>query len=166
MENNNKKIKIGVYAGTFDPMTCGHLFVLKKAANLFDQVYLALCINPEKSPLYSIDERMEMLNSVAKNFDNVKTVYHEGMLVDLMKSVGALYSVRGVRNDTDYYYENKMHFINQNLYPEMTTVFIPSNEEIMSVSSTRVKEMINKGENLTGVLPEVVIRIIENHKNK
>lgn len=166
MENLNKKIKRAVYAGTFDPVTDGHIFVLKKAAELFDEVYLALCINPKKTPAFSVNERMEMLNAVTKDFKNVKTAYHEGLLVDFMREVGALYSVRGVRNDTDYNYENEMHFINQKLYPEMTTIFIPSDEEIVNVSSTRVKEMILKGEDLKGVLPEAVIKIINAHKNK
>lgn len=162
----NKKTRTAVYAGTFDPVTDGHIFVLKKAAELFDEVYLALCVNPKKTPLFSVGQRMEMLNAVSKNYKNVKTAYHEGMLVDFMRSVGALYSVRGVRNDTDYNYENEMHFVNQKLYPEMTTLFIPSDEETVNVSSTRVKEMISAGEDLTGVLPEAVIKIINGYKNK
>lgn len=165
-KRTDKKIRIAVYAGTFDPVTDGHVFVLKKAAELFDEVYLALCVNPKKTPLFSVEKRMEMLNAVSKSFKNVKVKYHEGMLVDFMKTVGALYSVRGVRNDTDYNYENEMHFVNQKLYPEMTTLFIPSDEETVNVSSTRVKEMIKSGEDLTGVLPEAVIKIINGYKNK
>lgn len=165
-KRTDKKIRIAVYAGTFDPVTDGHVFVLKKAAELFDEVYLALCVNPQKTPFFSVEKRIEMLNAVSENFKNVKVKYHEGMLVDLMKKVGALYSVRGVRNDTDYNYENEMHFVNQKLYPEMTTLFIPSDEETVNVSSTRVKEMIKAGEDLTGVLPEAVIKIINGYKNK
>ena len=165
-EKENKNLKKAVYAGTFDPVTDGHVFVLKKASELFDEVYLALCVNPKKTPLFSVDKRMEMLKAVSKNFKNVTAVYHGGMLVDFMKSVGALYSVRGVRNDTDYNYENEMHFVNQKLYPEMTTIFIPSDEETVNVSSTRVKEMIKSGEDLKGVLPEAVIEIINGYEYK
>ncbi|MBO7214079.1 MAG: pantetheine-phosphate adenylyltransferase [Clostridia bacterium] len=129
-----------VFAGTFDPVTKGHEKVIEKASKLFDEVLVALCINAEKKTMFSVEERLEMLNCVSGNYSNVKVVYHEGMLVDLMKKEGIIYTVRGVRNATDYEYENRMHEFNLSLYPEIVTLYIPCSEDLKEVSSTAVKK--------------------------
>lgn len=150
-----------VFAGTFDPVTKGHEKVIEKASALFDGVVVALCINSEKKTLFSVSERLEMLSAVCKDYKNVKVVYHEGMLVDLMKKEGIVYTVRGVRNATDYEYENKMHAFNRTLYPEIVTLYLPCSDELKEVSSTAVKKdligAIEGGE----MLSESVIAIIK-----
>ena len=154
-------MKIGVFAGTFDPITKGHEQVIKKSVGLFDKLIVALCVNPEKHTLYSVDDRLEMLNAVCKNYKNVEVVYHEGMLVDLLKQKGSVYSVRGVRNNTDYEYENNMHFVNKKLYSDIVTIYLPCDEEFLDISSTAVRNAIKKGEDLDKFLSKEVISVIK-----
>ena len=153
-------MKVGVFAGTFDPITKGHEQVIKKSVGLFDKLIVALCVNPEKHTLYSVEDRLEMLNAVCKNYQNVEVVYHEGMLVDLMKERGAIYNVRGVRNNTDYDYENNMHLVNSKLYKDIVTIFLPCNQEYCKISSSIVRKNIKNSQNLGDLLSQEVIDII------
>ncbi len=138
-------MKKAVFAGTFDPVTKGHEAVIEKASKLFDELIVAICINPDKKALFSVETRLEMLNSVCKKHQNVKVTYHEGWLVDLMKDVNATYNVRGVRNATDYEYENQMHHYNEKMYPEIVTLYLPCSENLKDVSSTKVKKELSNG---------------------
>lgn len=149
-----------VFAGTFDPITLGHEKVIEKASKLFDKLYVSIGVNPEKTPIFSKEMRLEMLKSVTKKYSNVEVLFHEGMLVDLMKEKGILYTVRGVRNDSDYAYENDMHFVNKNLYPEIVTLFIPCDKELVNVSSSVVRNAVKNGEDLSKYLSKEVIEII------
>ena len=90
-----------VFAGTFDPVTKGHDDIIAKCSKLFDEVVVALCINVKKSAMFSVEKRIEMLEAVVKKYKNVKVVYHDGLLVDLMKKENAVYYVRGLRNGRD-----------------------------------------------------------------
>ena len=150
-----------VFAGTFDPITKGHEAVIEKASKLFDELTVAICVNPDKKALFSVQTRLEMLNSVCKKYQNVNVVYHEGWLVDLMKSIGAKYNVRGVRNATDYEYENHMHHYNENAYPEIVTLYIPCSQKLKDVSSTKVKLELQKGVYNSEYLSDEVIQIIK-----
>ncbi len=154
-------MKKAVFAGTFDPITKGHEKVIESCANLFDGVIVAICINAEKHTFFSVETRLEMIKAVCKKYKNVEVLYHEGLLVDLMKQNGAEYTVRGVRNDTDYAYENHMHFVNKNLYPQLTTIFMPCEKEYVSISSTAVRNAIKDGGDLTPYLSKEVIDIIK-----
>lgn len=154
-------MKKAIFAGTFDPVTKGHEWVIEKATNLFDEVIVAVCVNAEKVTKFSLDIRLEMLNAVCKKYKNAKVVYHGGMLVDYMKENGIIYTVRGIRNSTDYEYERKMHDFNLSLYPELVTLYIPCDNELKSISSTAVRLDIDGGESLTEKLSNEVIAIIE-----
>ena len=154
-------MKIGVFAGTFDPITKGHEQVIKKSVGLFDKLIVALCVNPEKHTLYSVETRLKMLKSVCEKYPSVEVVYHEGMLVDLLKQKDAVYSVRGVRNNTDYEYENNMHFVNKKLYSDIVTVYMPCDEDFLDISSTAVRESIKTGKDLTKYLSSEVLEIIK-----
>ena len=105
--------KIGVFAGTFDPITIGHEEIIKKGSELFDSLVVAICINEEKSTMFGVETRLEMVKTICKKYKNCNVVYHSGMLVDLMKEIGAKYYIRGVRNIADFEYESKMHFFNK-----------------------------------------------------
>ncbi len=153
-------MKKAVFAGTFDPITIGHERVVEKASKIFDKLYLALGVNVEKTPIFSKEVRLEMLREVSKKFPNVEVVFYDGFLVDLMKKEGIIYSVRGVRNDSDYEYENKMHLYNKSLYKDIVTLFIPCDEDVKNVSSTLVRERIKKGEGLDKYLSKEVCEII------
>ncbi|MBO5713522.1 MAG: pantetheine-phosphate adenylyltransferase [Clostridia bacterium] len=154
-------MKKAVFAGTFDPITKGHEKVIEKASNLFDEVIVAICINPKKTSLYTKEARLEMINSATKKYSNVKTVIHDGLVVDLMKEVGAIYYVRGVRNNTDYLYENDMYFLNKDLYPELITMYFPCEKNLLEVSSTKVRNAISNGEDLSPYLSSEVINVIK-----
>ena len=154
-------MKIAVFAGTFDPLTKGHEYVIEKASELFDRLIVALCINAEKTPIFSVETRLEMLNAISQKYQNVEVVYHEGFVVDLMKAKKAKYSVRGVRNNTDYNYENHMHSINKKLYKDIETIFIPCDENLKGVSSTVARKSIEKGVIPHDYLSKTVAQIIE-----
>lgn len=153
-------MKKAIFAGTFDPITKGHEKVIEKAAALFDEVIVAICVNPKKTALFSKQIRYEMIKFAVSKYANVKVVIHDGLVVDLMKSVGAIYYVRGVRNNTDYLYENDMYFLNKRLYPELVTIYFPCEEELLNVSSTKVRDAIKNGEDLSPYLSKDVIAVI------
>ena len=158
--------KIGVFAGTFDPITIGHEEIIKKASDLFDNLVIAICINKEKTATFDIETRLKMVKSACLKFDNCKVVYHEGMLVDLMKKLGAKYYVRGVRDSVDFEYEKKTHFFNKKLYPEIITVYIPCDEDLLEVSSTKVRKLIELKKDLSGYLSKEVLSILQENKAK
>ena len=157
-------MRVGVFAGTFDPVTKGHEKVIEKTVNLFDKLIVAICVNKEKHTLFSVEKRLEMLKAVTKKYKNVEVCYHEGMLVDLMKTHNAIYYVRGVRNDTDYKYENYMHSVNSSLYSKIITLFIPCEEDLANVSSTMVRNVLKNNGDLTNLLSNEVIEIIKKSK--
>jgi pantetheine-phosphate adenylyltransferase len=159
-------MKKALFAGTFDPVTIGHERVIEKISNLFDEVYVSIGVNPNKTPIFSLEARLEMLNSVCKKYSNIKVVYNDGLLVDLMKREGILYNVRGVRNDSDYVYENEMHFLNEKLYPGMITLFIPCEEKFVNISSSQVRKAVKNGENLEAYLSKQVIDVITKELSK
>ena len=150
-----------VFAGTFDPVTIGHEAVIEKSSKLFDNVTVAICVNPDKKATFSVEARLKMLNAVCKKYKNVNVVYHEGWLVDLMKKVNAIYNVRGVRNATDYEYENYMHYHNEKMYPEIVTIYLPCSENLKEISSSNVKKELLSGELNSQNLSSDVIEIIK-----
>lgn len=159
-------MKKAVFAGTFDPITKGHEAVIKKALELFDYLTVAICVNPDKKAVFSVEKRLEMLNAVLSEYDNVEVVFHQGMLVDLMKEKGIKYNVRGVRNATDYAYENNMSEYNEKLYPEMVTIYFPCSDNLKEVSSTKVRKEVENGVYNVEYLSEKVIEIIKNNGTK
>ncbi|MBR6737029.1 MAG: pantetheine-phosphate adenylyltransferase [Clostridia bacterium] len=154
-------MKKAVFAGTFDPVTLGHEEIIKRASALFDEVYVALCINPDKTAYFSLEKRLEMLKVACKPYKNVKVVYHEGLLVDLMKQNGIIYNVRGLRNSIDFEYEEVMHRYNQTLYPQMQIIYLPCENNFVSVSSTAVRNAYKNGESLENYLSAPVCKVIK-----
>ena len=155
-------MRIAVFAGTFDPVTSGHEEIIKKSASLFDEVIVALCVNVTKKALFSVEKRLELLTAVCEKYANVKVIYHEGLLVDLMKEHGAIYNVRGLRNGKDYDYETEMNFINADLMPEIVTVYLPCSAKNISVSSTAVRELLTFGKDISKYLPKEIVDKVKN----
>ena len=111
-----------------------------------------------------LEKRLELLNATCKKYKNVKVVYHDGLLVDLMKKENAIYNVRGLRNGKDYDYENEMNFINADLMPELVAVYLPCSAKNVSVSSTAVRELLTFGKDVSAYLPKEIIELV-NLKN-
>ncbi len=140
---NKPRLRRGVYAGSFDPPTNGHLWMIREAQALFDELVVAIGVNPEKKSTYSIDERKAMLRDITRYFPNVKvTVFEHQFLVNYAKSIGADYIVRGIRTASDYEYERSMRYINHDLQPDIATILLMPPREYAEVSSTMVKGMV------------------------
>jgi len=137
MDNAKRK---AIYAGSFDPVTNGHLYLIREGARLFDELVVAVGTNPGKRYTFSPAERLDMLARSAKDIDNVEIVEMSKVyLVDFAQSVGASYILRGVRNESDYLNERTMRNVNADMAPEITTVFLMPPRGIAEVSSSFVK---------------------------
>ena len=131
-----------LFAGTFDPPTLGHKDIVMKCLALFDEVIVAILINPNKKPLFSVEERLVMLKKVFAAYPNVRVLSYDGLTVDLLKREGVRFYVRGIRNGTDYDYEAQLNYINVDMYKDMITVFLPTRQEFLHISSGLVKDAL------------------------
>ena len=146
-----------IYPGSFDPLTFGHLDVIERSARLFDHVIVAILTNPQKAPLFSVDERIEILCEILKpRFANVEVDVFQGLLVDYASQKKARVIVRGIRAVTDYEYEFQMALMNRRLAPGIETVFMMPAENYSYVSSRLVKEIAELGGSVVGLVPEIV----------
>lgn len=145
-----------VFAGTFDPPTLGHKDIVLKCLELFDEVTVAILINPNKSPLFKVEERLEMLRKIFASYENVRVLAYDGLTVDLLKRENVRFYVRGIRNGTDYDYEAQINYINMDMYREMITVFLPTRQEFMHISSGLVKDALKFGKNVDKYVPEEI----------
>jgi len=148
-------LRRAIYPGTFDPITNGHLDIIERSARLFDEVIIALLMNIEKSPMFSIQERVEMIQQVNR-WDHVKVDTFQGLLVHYAMSQKAQVIVRGIRAVSDYEYELQMALMNRRLEPQLETVFMMSAEEYSHLSSSLIKEVFILGGSITGLVPDVV----------
>jgi pantetheine-phosphate adenylyltransferase len=147
-----------IYPGSFDPVTNGHLDIIQRACKLFDEVIVAILVNPGKTAMFSVDERVEMLGSLLNaRFPQVSVDTFDGLLVDYALRRGAQAVVRGIRAISDYEYELQMALMNRRLNPQVETVFLMSAEENSYLSSRLVKEVFSLGGSITGLVPEPVI---------
>ena len=137
--------KIAVFAGSFDPFTLGHLDIVKRAAALFDELWVLLAVNASKKYLFDENVRLEMARKAVAEIPNVKVDSFDGLTVDFMKRVGAKFLVRGIRGAADVEYEQTVAWNNKVLYPECETVFLSSAPEHLNVSSTVVRELLKVG---------------------
>jgi pantetheine-phosphate adenylyltransferase len=146
-------MRIALYAGTFDPMTRGHLSVIERAARLFDQALVVVAVNPNKQPLFSVGERIDMIREVVARWPNVDCTSTDGYVVELARERGAKYLVRGVRGCTDVESEIALANMNHELAPEIETVFVPAHPELSEVSSSRLKDLIRGGGDISRYCP-------------
>lgn len=144
---------IAIYPGSFDPITNGHLDVIARGSRLVDTLIVSVLHNDSKQPLFSQEERMEMLREVVHCFPNVKVDGFHGLLVDYAAAKGATVIFRGIRAISDYEYELQMALMNRRLRPEIETVFLMAGEAYSFISSRLVKEVIRLGGNISGLVP-------------
>lgn len=147
-----------VYPGTFDPVTNGHLDLIRRCAALFDDVVVAILSNADKVPLFSLEERVEMLESVIHGMRNVSVTTFDGLLVDYAERIHASVIVRGIRAVSDYEYELQMALMNRRLSSTVETVFLMPAETYSYLSSRLVKEISELGGSVHGLVPAIVER--------
>lgn len=151
-------IRRAIYPGTFDPVTFGHIDIIERACKLFDEVTVAILVNPGKTPMFPVSERVELLREVLNaRFDKVAVDTFDGLLVDYALSKGASAIVRGIRAISDYEYELQMALMNRRLKPQVETVFLMSAQENSYLSSRLVKEVFSLGGTINGLVPDLVI---------
>ena len=146
-----------VFPGTFDPITNGHLDIISRGRDLFDRIVIAILRNPDKDPLFPLEERVDILRSVVGRWSNVEVDSFDGLLVDFARAQGAQVIVRGLRALSDFEYEFQMTLMNQRLEPGIQTVFMMPSEAYSYVSSRLVKEVARLGGDGTGLVPPEVI---------
>ena len=155
-----------VYPGSFDPVTYGHLDIIRRSARIADELVVGVLNNNAKMPLFSVEERVKMLKEVTDEFSNVKVVPFEGLLIDFAKQVEADFLVRGLRAITDFEYELQMSQTNHKLEPEVETMFLTTSIEYSYLSSTTVKEVAAFGGDISQFVPEAVAAALEQKMNK
>ncbi len=158
--------KIAIYPGTFDPITNGHLDIIERARNLFDMLIVAVTNNPYKVPLFTVDERMEMIKNSIKNLTNVIVENFDGLLMDYAQKKGAIAVVRGLRAISDFEYEFQMALVNRKLAKNIATVFLMPNEKYTYLNSTIVKEVAKFHGDISSFVPkEVELKLKEKFAN-
>jgi pantetheine-phosphate adenylyltransferase len=148
--------RVALYPGSFDPLTNGHLDVLFRAHRLADRIVVAILENDSKKPLFSVEERIEMIREIVGDDPVVSVRSFSGLLVDFAGEIGATLLVRGLRAISDYEYELQMALMNRRLAPSIETVFLMAKEEYSYVSSRIVKEVARLGADVSGLVPESV----------
>ena len=147
---------VAIYPGSFDPVTNGHLDIIRRSRNVFETVIVAVLQNLEKKPLFSAEERLGMLRQVTRSWPNVRVDSFDGLLVSYAVEKGARVIVRGIRAVTDYEYEFQMALMNRRMESRIETIFMLPASEYSYLSSSLVKEVYALGGEITGLVPEVV----------
>ena len=154
--------KICVFAGSFDPPTVGHLSVVEKSLKIFDGVTVALMNNTAKNCLFSVDERMQMLKELFADNPAVKVIKFEGAAVDLLEKEGTPFYVRGVRDSIDFEYENRDAFASKKLKEDLITIYLPSEQEEMHISSSLVRNSIKFQKDYDKYIPKRILNTLKN----
>src|SRR6185312_7602028 len=145
-----------IYPGSFDPLTNGHLDLIERGSKIFDELIVSILRNSEKDPLFTLAERLQMLEEMVKRYDNVRVETFEGLLVDYAMQKKAKAVLRGIRAISDYEYELQMALMNRKLQPQLETVFMMPAEAYSYLSSRLVKEVFRLGGSVRGLVPELV----------
>lgn len=157
-------MSVAIYAGTFDPITFGHIDIIKRSAHIFDKVVVGVLININKKPLFEMDERLEMIEEVLKDIENVEVKTFSGLLVEFAKQEGANVLVRGLRTSGDFEYELPMAQINRKIDDDIDTMFFATDPELSYISSSAVKELWTYDQDISGYVPECVNCKMQNLK--
>ncbi len=147
-----------LYPGTFDPPTNGHVDLIERGSKLFDHLTVAILVNPVKNPLFTVEERVEMLEEVTGPLGNVSVATFDGLMVAFAKKVGASAVLRGIRAISDYEHEFQMALMNRRLAPDVETVFLQPAGRYSFVSSRMVKEVFSFGGDISGLVPPNVVK--------
>ena len=155
---------VAIYPGSFDPITMGHVDIIQRGARLFDRIIVAVLINVDKAPLFSVHERVDIAREVFRDRANVEVDTFDGLLVEYARSRQASVIVKGLRAVSDFEYEMQMALMNRRLNPEVETVFMMPTEPYTYVSSRLVKEVVALGGSVKGIVPDIVERRLREKK--
>jgi pantetheine-phosphate adenylyltransferase len=147
-----------LYPGTFDPPTNGHVDLIQRGSKIFDHLTVAILVNPVKNPLFTVEERVEMMKEATNGITNVSVATFNGLMVDFARRLGATAVLRGIRAISDYEHEFQMALMNRRLAPEIETVFLQPAGRYSFVSSRMVKEVFSFGGDVTGLVPANVLK--------
>ena len=150
-------MKIAIYPGTFDPVTRGHLNIIRRAANIFDRLIVCVMVNSAKSPMFSREERVDLIRRVVQDIPNVEVDSSDELLAEYAKRKGSCVIVKGLRAGSDFENEFQMAMINHKINPSLDTMFLTSEHQYMYLSSSTVKELGNYNVDLSDFLPEQII---------
>lgn len=153
-------MKIGIYPGSFDPITLGHLDIIRRASDLVDQLIIGVLNNNSKKPAFSVEERVAMIQKVTKDIPNVTVESFTGLTVDFAKQKDARILVRGLRAVTDFEYELQIAQLNHKLHPGLDTIFLTTSVEYSYLSSSAVREIGSYGGDISGFVPKEVLKDI------
>ena len=154
-----------VCPGSFDPVTNGHLDLIARGSRIFDHLVVAILLNSSKNPLFTVEERVEMLTKATASFGNVSIATFQGLLVDFAREQQAQAVLRGIRAISDYEYELQMALMNRRLSPELETIFLMPDGKYSFVSSRLVKEVFELGGSVEGLVPQFVIERLRQHRS-
>ena len=159
-------MKIAIYPGSFDPITSGHLNIIRRAANIFDKLIVCVMINSTKSPMFSRDERVDLIKRSIGDIPNVEVDSSEELLATYAKRKGSCVIIKGLRAGSDFENEFQMALINHKINPGLDTMFLTAEHQYMYLSSSTVKELCSYGVELSDFLPEEIIPDVKNKLRK
>ena len=155
-------MSIAIIPGSFDPMTLGHVDVVERAAKMFDEVVVAVMINPNKQYRFSVEQKTELAVLSCANIPNVRVIADGGMLIDLVDKLGACAIVKGIRTLKDFRYEQEMAYWNRAHNPRAETLYLPCGADFSRISSTLVRRRLDEGRSLEGLMsPSAVAKLVE-----
>lgn len=160
------KIRKAIFAGSFDPITNGHLDIIERSAKIFDELQIGVLYNPNKKGLFNFEERVNLIEACTSHLDNIKVVSFEGLLVDYCKDNGIDTLVRGVRNGADIEYELQMAHMNRELNPNIETIILPTTTKYSFISSSLIKEVLAFDADIKNLVPKVVLEELKRKTNR
>jgi len=153
-------MKIAIYPGSFDPITLGHLDIVRRAAEIFDKLIICVMVNADKNPMFTLEERLDMVKKATGKYPNVEADTADMLLAEYARKKGAKVIVKGLRVISDYERECQMALMNKKINPELDTLFLPATEQYTYLSSSLVKEMAKYGAALSGCVPREILEEI------
>ena len=158
-------MRTAICPGSFDPITIGHIDIIKRAASLFDKVIVLIAVNPDKKAAFSVKDRILMIKKATEGIDNIYVDCSTGLIAEYAKEHGVCATVKGLRAVTDFEYEFQMALANKKIYPEAETIFLTTASENMFLSSSVVKQIARFDGDISGFVPEVLIEEIKKGLN-